>query len=155
MESCQKILRNLITPVYFKDWKWIPKTVYCISCSMVCRIICCSEFPDIPDKAGRKTRKRRRTQVIAECYAFHANAVNDSSVHNMRQIDSHLFIRTFSSRSWFSLVRYWSPWNYKITCILILVFWQTWSPYSRCKKLISAIGFKWLEQDSNSQPLSS
>ena len=26
---------------------------------MVCKIIFCSEFPDIPDKAGRKTRRRR------------------------------------------------------------------------------------------------
>ena len=40
---------------------------------MVCKIICCSEFPDIPDKAGRKTR-RRRTQAIAKRYAFNANA---------------------------------------------------------------------------------
>ena len=45
---------------------------------MVCKIICCSEFPDIPDKAGRKTtrRKRRTTQAIAKRYAFHASAIN-------------------------------------------------------------------------------
>ena len=42
---------------------------------MVCKIICCSEFPDIPDKAGRKTR-RRRTQAIAKRYAFQTNAIN-------------------------------------------------------------------------------
>ena len=42
---------------------------------MVCKIIFCPEFPDIPDKAGRKTRRRRRrTQTIAKRYAFHANA---------------------------------------------------------------------------------
>ena len=42
---------------------------------MVCKIIFCSEFPDILDKAGRKTRRRRkRTQAIAKRYAFHANA---------------------------------------------------------------------------------
>ena len=40
---------------------------------MVCKIIFCSEFPDIPDKAGRETR-RRRTQTIAKRYAFQANA---------------------------------------------------------------------------------
>ena len=39
---------------------------------MVCKIIFCSEFLDIPDKASRK--RRRRTQVIAKRYAFHANA---------------------------------------------------------------------------------
>ena len=39
---------------------------------MVCKIIFCSEFADIPDKSGRKTR--RRTQAIAKRYAFHANA---------------------------------------------------------------------------------
>ena len=41
---------------------------------MVCKIIFCSEFPDIPDKAGRKMRRRRRTQAIAKRYAFHENA---------------------------------------------------------------------------------
>ena len=45
---------------------------------MVCKIICYSEFPNIPDKAGRKTRRRRRrTQAIAKPYAFHANAKMD------------------------------------------------------------------------------
>ena len=41
---------------------------------MVCKIIFCSEFPNIPDKADRKTTRRRR-QGIAKRYAFHANAV--------------------------------------------------------------------------------
>ena len=30
---------------------------------------------DIPDTAGRKTRRRKRTQAIAKRYAFHANAI--------------------------------------------------------------------------------
>ena len=53
------------------------KQLNCIGCSVVCKIIFCSEFPDIPDKAGRKTRtrrRRRRTQAIAKRDAFHANA---------------------------------------------------------------------------------
>ena len=29
--------------------------------------------PEVPDTAGRKTG-RRRTQAIAKCFAFHANA---------------------------------------------------------------------------------
>ena len=41
---------------------------------MVCKIIFCSEFPNIPDKADRKTTRRRR-QGIAKRYAFHANAI--------------------------------------------------------------------------------
>ena len=46
---------------------------------MVCKIIFCSEFPDIPDQAGKKTRRRRsrRTQSIAKRYAFHANAIKE------------------------------------------------------------------------------
>ena len=50
----------------------------CISFSMVCKINFCSEFPDIPDQAGRKTRRRRRrrTQAVAEGYAFHGNATS-------------------------------------------------------------------------------
>ena len=71
-----KCLRILITVVYFKDRNWICKTVYCISSLVVCKIAFCSEFPDIPDSAGRKTRRRRRrrTQAIAKRYVFHANA---------------------------------------------------------------------------------
>ena len=42
---------------------------------MVCKLICCSEFLNIPDKAGRKTR-RRRTQATAKRFAFYANATN-------------------------------------------------------------------------------
>ena len=41
---------------------------------MVCKIVFCPEFLDIPDNFGRKTRKRRRRQAIAKRYAFHANA---------------------------------------------------------------------------------
>ena len=45
---------------------------------MVCKIVFCSEFPDISDNASRRRRRRRsrrRTQVIAKRYAFHANAI--------------------------------------------------------------------------------
>ena len=55
-----KFLRILITVMYFKDRNWISKTLNCISCSVVCKIVFCSEFPDIPDKAERRTKKRRR-----------------------------------------------------------------------------------------------
>ena len=44
----------------------------CISCSMVRKIIFCTEFLDIPDEAGRVTR-RRRTQAITKRFAFHEN----------------------------------------------------------------------------------
>ena len=48
---------------------------------MVCKISFCSEFPDIPDKAGRKIRRRRkRTQAIAKRYAFHANAKKKTKI---------------------------------------------------------------------------
>ena len=70
-----KFLLFQVTAMYFKDRKWISKTVYCISCSIVCKIIFCSEFPDIPDKASKKRRRKRRTQAIAKRYAFHANAI--------------------------------------------------------------------------------
>ena len=41
---------------------------------MVCKIVFCSEFPNIPDNAGKVTR-RRRTQAIAKRYTFHGNAI--------------------------------------------------------------------------------
>ena len=46
---------------------------------MVCKIVFCSEFPDIPDNAGkgrRRRRGRRRRQAIAKRYVFHANTKN-------------------------------------------------------------------------------
>ena len=42
---------------------------------MVCKIVFCSEFPDIPDnaeKGTRRRRRRRRTQAIG----FHTNAIS-------------------------------------------------------------------------------
>ena len=65
-------LRIPITVVHFKDWKWISKTVNCISSSVVCKIVFCSEFPNIPDNAGKVTRRRRRrrTQAIAKCFTL-------------------------------------------------------------------------------------
>ena len=47
---------------------------------MVYEIIFCPKFPDIPDKAGRNTRKRRRIQAIAKRFAFHVNAIEPSQV---------------------------------------------------------------------------
>ena len=41
---------------------------------MVCKISYLLWFPDIPNKAGRKTR-RRRTHAISKCYAFHAHTI--------------------------------------------------------------------------------
>ena len=70
-----KFLRILITVVYVKERNWISKTVYCTSSLLVCKIVFCSEFPNIPDNAGRKARTRRRTQTIAKRYAFHANGI--------------------------------------------------------------------------------
>ena len=57
-----KFLRILIAAVYFKGRNWISKTVYCVSCSVVCKIAFSSEFPDIPDNAGwQKNKKKKNT----------------------------------------------------------------------------------------------
>ena len=45
---------------------------------MVSKLFFCSEFPDIPDKVARKTRKLGRTQAIAKRYSFHTNAKKTS-----------------------------------------------------------------------------
>ena len=57
---------------------------------MVCKIIFWSEFPYIPDKTGRKTR-RRRTQAIAKRYAFHAKVKNTEVTKRFQKI---LLMRT-------------------------------------------------------------
>ena len=66
---------------------------------MVCKIICCSEFPDIPDKAGRKTR--RRTQAIAKRYVFHANAINLDSIkdNNTYGVFEKTFLEIFDKQA--------------------------------------------------------
>ena len=76
-------LKGLITAVYFTDHNRVFKTVYCIRCSVVCKIVFCSEFPDIPDNTGKVTRRRRRrTQAIAKRDAFYANA-KKSKLYNL------------------------------------------------------------------------
>ena len=54
MECCSNFLCILITVMYFKDRNWISKILNCISCSVVCKIVFCSEFPDIPDNAEER-----------------------------------------------------------------------------------------------------
>ena len=40
-----KLLPILKTALYFKDRNWISKSVYCISCSVVCKIVFAPNFP--------------------------------------------------------------------------------------------------------------
>ena len=41
---------------------------------------------EVPDRAGRKMRRRKRTQVIAECYTFHTNAIKvNQNVANVKR----------------------------------------------------------------------
>ena len=44
-EKLLKFLRTLVTAVYFKDWDWISKTVYCIGCSMIVKQFFALSFP--------------------------------------------------------------------------------------------------------------
>ena len=68
--------------------------MYCIRCSVICKIVFCSESPDIPDNAGSKTT-RRRTQAIAKRYAFHANAIKGNIVINeWGGLLTRMFIKT-------------------------------------------------------------
>ena len=57
MENCSNLC--VITTVYFEDRKWISKTVFCISSSMVCKIVFCSEFFNIPDNAAKVSHEKK------------------------------------------------------------------------------------------------
>ena len=63
-----KFLHILITVMYFKDRNWISKTINCISCLVVCKIVFCSEFLDIPDNAeergGKEGEEHRQLQSV-------------------------------------------------------------------------------------------
>ena len=78
-----QFFRILITAVYFKDQKWISKTVHCISCFMVCQKTFCSKFSNIPGKAGRATRIFRtllKQVIICQCFfSSHHCTFNSSS----------------------------------------------------------------------------
>ena len=54
-----KFLGILITAVYLKYRNWISKTVYCVSCSVVFKIVFCSKFLNLLDNTGKVTRRRR------------------------------------------------------------------------------------------------
>ena len=41
---------------------------------MACKVLFCSEFPDIPEKIWQKSKRRRRKE-IAKRYAFQGNAI--------------------------------------------------------------------------------
>ena len=43
--------------MYFKDRNWISKTLNCIICLVVCEIVFCSKFSDIPDNAEERERE--------------------------------------------------------------------------------------------------
>ena len=52
---------------------------------MACKIIFCSKFPDIPDKAGKITTGEK-TQAIAKRFAFHANTKRRVSGNSEQKI---------------------------------------------------------------------
>ena len=58
--------------MYFKDrnWNWIPKTVNCISCSVVCKINFCSEFPDILYNANSREEREEEHRQLQSIMRF-------------------------------------------------------------------------------------
>ena len=73
----RELLFEMAKSVFWRDEE--------VTTNVVFQVMTRSEIPDmagsvIPDTAGRKT-PRRRTQAIAKCYAFHANAIiNDCHI---------------------------------------------------------------------------
>ena len=58
---------------------------------MVCKSVFHSKFPDIPDNAGKVTRRRRRTQAIVKCYVFCANAKISGEVWHIHEKEISLY----------------------------------------------------------------
>ena len=138
-----KFLLILITVMYFKDRNWISKTVNCISCSVVCKIVFCSEFPDIRDNAGKVTRRRRRrTQTIAKRYAFHANVIKKLVLVNKIlwcfDLLLHLVLRLNMVNSF--LVSLESPVMINILYEMIKILHE---------KMLNAIYFYWFQKDTS------
>ena len=140
MECCSNFLCILITVMYFKDRNWISKILNCISCSVVCKIVFCSEFPDIRDNAGKVTRRRRRrTQTIAKRYAFHANVIKKLVLVNKIlwcfDLILHLVLRLNMVNSF--LVSLESPVMINILYEMIKILHE---------KMLNAIYFYWFQK---------
>ena len=79
-----KFLRTLITVMYFKDRNWISKTVNCISCSVVCKIVFCSEFPDIPDNAREEREGEEEHRQLQSVMRFTQTQLKLKKKMNMK-----------------------------------------------------------------------
>ena len=61
-----KLLRILITTMYFKDQNWISKSVYCVNYSMVCKII----FAPDSRYYGKGGQSHKMAKNTGNCKAF-------------------------------------------------------------------------------------
>ena len=93
-----KFLSILIATVYFKDRNRISKTGHCISCSMVCKIIFCSEFLNIPDKAGRKTSLHIAKQSVMRFTQMQQRIVYQCKGHHLLKTNINTFVVIFIFR---------------------------------------------------------
>ena len=63
MEICSTFLLILVTTMYFKDRKLISKTVYCYSCSMVCKIFFAPNSPIFRIRLEEKQEEEEHRQL--------------------------------------------------------------------------------------------
>ena len=79
-----KFLRILIRVVYFKDRKWISKTVNCISCSVVCKIVFAPNIPIFRTTLAksREEGEEEEHRQLQRAFVFHANAINSDHINH-------------------------------------------------------------------------
>ena len=100
-----KFLRILITAVYFKDRKWISKTLNCISCSMAYKLSFCSEFPDIRIRLAQSQEQEGQRQFQSVIHKVRSIIIQQCLFLNLYQgISSGVYVSTQLARS------VWSPW---------------------------------------------
>ena len=100
-----KFLRILITAVYFKDRKWISKTLNCISCSMAYKLSFCSELPDIRIRLAESQEQEGQRQFQSVILKVRSIIIQQCLFLNLYQgISSGAYVSTQLARS------VWYPW---------------------------------------------
>ena len=149
------------------------KKLNCISCLMVCKIFFCSEFPDIPDKAGRKARRRRRrrTQAVAKRYAFQENAIRTVIWRKPKQSSCNIEV-ALNGWEWDSIYKFYfsygghikktfvncvsirREWSSRLVCQLQIGRTPAWislmhSAWLRNQPHCKTLGGLWVKSDDN------
>ena len=134
--------------MHFQDRNRISKTVHCISCSMVCKIIFCSQFPNIPNKAFRKTSLHTAKQSVMRFTQMQQRIVYQCKGHHLLKTNINTFVVIFIFRRLIDVKRLQAFVNSEVSAWLPKTKINTWN------WALKAIFIKSLFDKKNTKPQS-